>query len=70
MAEQLKVTGQNRCRFLACKEMFFKETAGGALPESESGYYWCLLTQTLQGPDGKLVGREECGERRNCHQKA
>lgn len=64
MAEELN--RQDPCRFLTCKEMFYKETVAGQLPHSGSGVFWCTVTQRLQGPDGQIAGKEECGSHRTC----
>ncbi len=68
MAEQTNLTGQARCRFLTCKEMFYKDIVGDGVPHSGSGNFWCSMTQTIQGPDGKLVEPHECNRERTCYQ--
>ena len=70
MAEQTNSTARVPCRFLTCKEMFYKESVAGELPHSGSGHFWCALTQRLQGPDDKIAGREECGSHRSCYQES
>ncbi len=67
MAEELKTIPQAPCRFLTCKEMFYKDSAAGQLPHSGSGIFWCALTQRLQGPDGNIASGEECGSHRTCY---
>ena len=68
MAEELNIQGQSRCRHLTCKEMFYKEVTGSAVPRSASGHFWCALTQHHQGPDGKLVDTHECSKNgRSCY---
>jgi hypothetical protein len=69
MAEEMKPTGQPHCRFLTCKEMFYKDIPAGELPHSETGF-WCSLTQRIQGPDDKIVGAEECTDERTCFESA
>lgn len=53
------------CRNLRSKEMFHDPNP---LLEDDfsSGQYWCLKTQQLIGPDGKLVNRLECSPGRSC----
>jgi hypothetical protein len=70
MAEQENNNEQSCCRYLTCKEMFYRDLAPGQVPRNGSGNFWCSLTQTLQGPDNKIAGPEECGPDRNCFESA
>jgi hypothetical protein len=55
---------QRPCQNLRCKEMFYKDNVWD--DEISSGHFWCVKTQHLIGPDGKVVGREECSMGREC----
>jgi len=44
--------------------MFYKDNVWD--DEISSGHFWCVKTQHLIGPDGKVVGREECSMGREC----
>lgn len=57
---------QNFCRFLRSKEMFINAEPDRTVPSSRSGHFWCVHTQTVIGPDGKVVTEEECGSSRMC----
>ena len=55
-----------RCRCLRSKEMFINVEPDPTVPSSSSGLYWCVHTQTVIGPDGKIVSDEECTSSRIC----
>ena len=57
---------ENYCRFLRSKEMFIQVGSEPAEPHSSSGHFWCVHTQTVIGPDGKVVTEEECSSSRMC----
>lgn len=57
---------QEYCRFLRSKEMFIQTEPGPALPRSGSGNFWCVHTQTIIGPDGKVVSDGDCSAERMC----
>jgi len=57
---------QNHCRFLRSKEMFIDAEPDKTVPRSPSGHFWCVHTQTVLGPDGKVVSNEECDAHRMC----
>ncbi len=57
---------QNYCRFLRSKEMFIDAEPDKTVPRSSSGHFWCVHTQNVLGPDGKIVGDEVCGAHRMC----
>ena len=53
------------CSCLREKKMFYQseEDAGASWPE---GPFWCALTQSLLGPDGKVADAESCRPGRTC----
>ena len=56
-----------RCRFLYSKEMLVGSVYEPGAPRTNSGLFWCSLTQTILGPDGGLVGGQECCSGRGCY---
>ena len=59
--------GGGRCRFLYSKEMLVGAVYEPGAPRMNSGLFWCSLTQTILGPDGGLVGGQECCSGRGCY---
>ena len=57
---------QSRCCSLRSKEMFIDAEPDPTVPRSPSGHFWCVHTQTVIGPDGKVVTDEECSADRMC----
>lgn len=58
------------CKHLRTKTMFYDFNRDAALevgPICDSQTFWCVLTGNPVGPDGEVVGREECGAHRGCH---
>ncbi len=57
------------CCCLRAKTMFY-DTADHEHPESleaqKAGPFWCAITQSLIGPDGKIAGLELCRDGRGC----
>ena len=57
------------CCCLRAKTMFY-DTPDHDHPESleaqKYGPFWCAMTQSVIGPDGKTVGLEDCREARGC----
>ena len=53
------------CSCLREKKMFYQseEDAGASRPE---GPFWCALTQSLLGPDGKVADAVSCRPGRTC----
>lgn len=62
------------CRCLRSKKLFYQaDGVGSTLSstlEGSDGPFWCVLTQSLQGPDGKIVDDEACRPGRTCCQTA
>ena len=57
---------QNDCRFLRSKEMYVDAEPDPTVPSGRSGHFWCVHTQTVIGPDGKVVDEENCQSSRMC----
>ena len=57
---------QNYCRFLRSKEMFIQVEPDPTVPSGRSGHFWCVHTQTVIGPDGKIVSDSDCHSDRMC----
>lgn len=53
------------CRHLRAKEMFYQNAIGDE-DRFKNSVFWCLRTQEVFGPDGKLAGRKECSSERPC----
>ncbi len=51
------------CRCLRSKTLFYQVEGSDAGAE---GPFWCLHTQSLLGPDGKIVELESCRPGRSC----
>ncbi len=54
-----------RCENLRWKGLFI-DGGEGISTTGTPPIFWCLKTQLGIGPDGQLVGREECGPDRSC----
>jgi len=59
-------TVQNRCRRLRSKEMFIDAPPDPNIPRYHSGHYWCVHSQNVLGPDGKVANEEDCRPGRSC----
>ncbi len=67
-AERFDINRPNLCAALRSKEMFIWAENDPTVQPSNSGYFWCLFTQTCLGPDGKLAEPLECvSSERSCH---
>jgi len=64
------ISPQNICRFLRSKEMFIQSQHDPTVPSGRSGHFWCVHTQTVIGPDGKVVTDQECVAERMCFESA
>ncbi|MDX9976013.1 MAG: hypothetical protein RBU21_23745 [FCB group bacterium] len=53
------------CKFLRAKEMFYQNAIGDE-DRYKNSIFWCLKTQEIFGPDGKLATRAECTSERPC----
>jgi hypothetical protein len=56
----------DRCGNLRWKGLYIdpdQEAPGG-----DDHIFWCLKTQLVLGPDGKLAGKFECHAARSCYQ--
>ena len=57
---------QNRCRRLRSKEMFIDAPSDPTSPRHHSGHYWCVHSQNVLGPDGKVANEDDCRPGRSC----
>ena len=60
-----RVIGNDRCENLRWKGIFIDPDQ-----EASSGgdhIFWCLKTQLVLGPDGKLVDQYGCNAARSCY---
>ena len=58
------------CRCLRAKAMFY-EVDEAERPEAENAApFWCTHTQTILGPDGKVVELGDCRPGRGCCETA
>ncbi len=67
MAETFHIVGNERCRFLHHKEMFYETEDRPAGHRSGNELYWCAQTQTCLGPDGQMVDDRNCRPGRGCY---
>lgn len=63
-----RIEDQDTCRLLRTKGMFIDSEPDPEVPNPSDGLCWCVHTQTLLGPDGKVAEPETCGPERSCHQ--
>ncbi len=63
----LNIVGHERCRFLTSKEMLLDVERDPSELASDSGPFWCALTQTCLGPDGQLADDRGCSHGRSCY---
>jgi len=57
------------CRSVRAKKLFYQQDEDASDARS-AGPFWCSRTQSSVGPDGKLVGVDECRAARACCQTA
>jgi len=57
------------CRSVRSKKLFYEHDEEGS-DARNAGPFWCSRTQSAIGPDGKLVGIDECRASRACCQTA
>jgi hypothetical protein len=56
------------CPSLHWKSQFIWSEPDPTVPDTNSGLFWCGITQTCLGPDGKLAEPENCcSTLRDCH---
>ena len=56
------------CSNLHSKSLYVWAEPDETVPRSNEGLFWCALTQTCIGPDGKLAEPGNCcSSDRNCH---
>jgi len=56
------------CSNLHSKSLYVWAEPDESVPRSNEGLFWCALTQTCIGPDGKLAEPGNCcSQERDCH---
>ncbi len=55
------------CRSVRAKKLFYQQDEDASDARSAAPF-WCSRTQSTIGPDGKLVGLDECRSSRACCQ--
>jgi hypothetical protein len=56
------------CSNLHSKSLYVWSEPDPTVPRSNEGLFWCALTQTCIGPDGKLAEPGNCcSHERDCH---
>ena len=66
MYERWKNLGHEVCVCLRQKSMFVQVEPDPTVPPSNDDSYWCVLTQTVLGPDGQVVEPAACKHGRSC----
>jgi len=56
-----------RCARLRWKGMFVDVEPDPSIPNMRDGLFWCSVTMTCLGPDGKVCAEDRCDERRACY---
>ncbi len=67
MHERFKSLGHQVCYCLCSKGMLVGVEPDPTVPPANDESYWCVMTQTVIGPDGKVVTPEECRPGRSCY---
>ena len=57
------------CRSVRSKKLFYQQDEDESDARSAAPF-WCSRTQSTIGPDGKIVGLDECRAARGCCQTA
>jgi hypothetical protein len=57
-----------RCRLLRHKGMYVESEPDPSVPSMESHCYWCVYTQNVLGPDGKVCAPDTCTPDRACYE--
>ncbi len=68
MSDRFNTERPGLCSNLHSKSQYIWAEPDPTVPRSNEGLFWCVLTQTCIGPDGKLAEPGNCcSEERNCH---
>jgi len=54
------------CKRLRSKGMFIEAEPDPTVPNTSDGFYWCTHSMNCLGPDGSVVGKEQCQAGRTC----
>ncbi len=63
-----RITNQETCRRLRCKEMFIDTGVAFDIRNTGSGIFWCAHTQNPLGPDGQVADPDSCTAGRGCYE--
>lgn len=68
VSERFNTEQQGLCSALHWKSQYIRSEPDATVPRCNDGLFWCGMTQTCIGPDGKLAEPGNCcsGER-SCH---
>ncbi len=58
-----------RCEKLRWKGMFTDSPPDPSIQPANERSFWCQHTFNCLGPDGKVVGEEECQPGRGCYEE-
>lgn len=61
-----KGKGGGCCCQLRWKGMFIDAEPDPSIPNTRDGFFWCSLTMTCLGPDGRVADEESCCHGRGC----
>ena len=68
MFELLPKAGPDVCRCLMWKGKLMNAEWDPTVPPSNDRSFWCVHTQAVIGPDGKVAEPEVCKPGRLCHE--
>ena len=61
--------GPSCCARLRWKGMFVDAEPDPDVRNTRDGFFWCSLTMTCLGPDGRVADEESCRQGRVCHEE-
>ncbi|MBI1747711.1 MAG: hypothetical protein HYR55_14155 [Acidobacteria bacterium] len=66
MYERFKNLGHEVCQCLRSKSMYVEAAPDLTVPPANDESYWCVLTQSVLGPDDGLAAPTACKRGRAC----
>lgn len=57
------------CTNLRWKGMFIDVEHDPSIPNMRDGLFWCSLTMTCLGPDGRVAAEGDCCDGRRCFER-
>lgn len=67
--ELIAQIGSNRCEHLRWKGLLIDAAYSPEFDTSADYSTWCQRTMKCVGPDGQVVGPEDCCDARECYRK-